>query len=96
MNDTANYLCCPPVLLHLSFLPLDINVFQDFSISSGAYMTSHRPLQNEPAFIMSLKYIITEHFPPLPRNLFSPLFLLNIFFHIRYGFLLISVYIFMS
>lgn len=80
VNDTANYLCCPPVLLHLSFLPLNINVFQDFTIDSGAYITSLRPLQIEPAFILCLKYIIKEHFPPLLRNLFSPLFLLNIFF----------------
>lgn len=84
VNDTANYLCGPPLLLRLSFLTLDINIFQDFNIDSGAYMTSHRPLQIEPAFILCLKYTITKRFPPLPRNLFSPLFLINIFFHKRH------------
>lgn len=90
LNDTAYYLCCPPVLLHLSFFPLDINIFQDFNINSGAYMPSHRLLQIEPAFILCLKYIITEYFPPLPRNLFSPLFLLNIFLHKRYDSIFMS------
>lgn len=53
-------------------------------------MTSHRPLQIEPAFILCLKYITTEHFPPLPGNIFSPLFLLAMFFHKKYDSIFMS------
>lgn len=84
VNDTANYLCCPPVLLHLSSLVVDIIIFLDLNIDSTEYMISHRPLQIETAFTPELKYIIIEHLPSLPRYLVSPLFLFNTFFHKRH------------